>query len=91
VTTTTDSGNGSLRQAILDANMGTTAATINFDLTYPATITLSSGALNVTQSVTIPWSWREQSHDRRQPPPPDSFDRQRQERIDIRPQVRERQ
>ena len=53
VTNTSDSGAGSLRQAIQDANASSTAVTINFDLTYPATITLTGGTLNVTQSVTI--------------------------------------
>lgn len=42
VTNTNDSGPGSLRQAIADAAPG---ATIQFDLTYPATITLTGGEL----------------------------------------------
>ena len=50
VTNTNDSGPGSLRQAVADANDGDT---INFALTYPATITLTSGQLVVGSSVTI--------------------------------------
>jgi uncharacterized repeat protein (TIGR01451 family) len=51
VTSTNDSGPGSLRQAIADAEPG---ATIQFDLTYPATITLTSGELWIsTKDVTI--------------------------------------
>jgi IPT/TIG domain-containing protein/polymorphic membrane protein len=54
VTNTNDSGAGSLRQAILDANAATTGVTINFDLTtYPATIMLTSGTLNIAQNVAI--------------------------------------
>ena len=40
VTNTNDSGAGSLRQALADANDGDT---IDFNLTYPATITLTTG------------------------------------------------
>jgi uncharacterized repeat protein (TIGR01451 family) len=51
VTNTNDSGPGSLRQAIADAEPG---ATIQFDLTYPATITLTSGELWIsTKDVAI--------------------------------------
>jgi predicted outer membrane repeat protein len=51
VTNTNDSGPGSLRQAIADAAPG---ATIQFDLTYPATITLTSGELWIQyKDVTI--------------------------------------
>ena len=50
VTNTNDSGAGSLRQALADANDGDT---IDFNLTYPATITLTTGQLVVDNSVTI--------------------------------------
>jgi hypothetical protein len=50
VTNTNDSGAGSLRQALADANPGDT---IDFAVTTPATITLTSGELLVTKSVTI--------------------------------------
>jgi len=55
VTTTADSGPGSLRQALLDAN-ATTAATITFDPTIFATpqiINLSSNLPTIIRSVTI--------------------------------------
>jgi hypothetical protein len=48
VTNTDDSGPGSLRQALIDANDGDT---INFDVT--GTIELTSGALAVDKSLTI--------------------------------------
>jgi LPXTG-motif cell wall-anchored protein len=50
VTNTNDSGAGSLRQAIIDADDGDT---IDFSLTTPATITLTSGYLNISDSITI--------------------------------------
>ena len=50
VINTNDSGAGSLRQAIQDAASGDT---INFDLMYPATITLTSGTLNIAKNLTI--------------------------------------
>jgi len=50
VTNTNDSGAGSLRQALADANAGDT---INFSVTTPATITLTSGELMVNKSITI--------------------------------------
>lgn len=49
VTSTADSGAGTLRAAIASAASGDT---INFNLTYPATITLSSD-LTITSSITI--------------------------------------
>jgi hypothetical protein len=50
VTNTNDSGMGSLRQAILDSNVGDT---INFNLALPATITLTSGEILINKGVTI--------------------------------------
>jgi hypothetical protein len=50
VTNTNDSGAGSLRQAIADAAAGDT---INFGLTYPATIVLTSGQLKINKNLTI--------------------------------------
>ena len=51
VTNTDDAGAGSLRQAIADASPGDT---ITFDLAaYPATITLSSGQLQIETALTI--------------------------------------
>src|SRR5262245_42102815 len=50
VTTTADSGAGSLRQAIVDAAAGDT---IDFNLSYPATITLTSEPLSIDKNLTI--------------------------------------
>jgi CSLREA domain-containing protein len=50
VSNTNDSGTGSLRQALADANDGDT---IDFSVTTPATITLTSGQVTVGKSVTI--------------------------------------
>jgi len=50
VTNTNDSGAGSLRQALANANNGDT---ISFAVTTPATIALTSGALVVNKSITI--------------------------------------
>ena len=50
VSTTADSGPGSLRQAIADANAGDT---VTFLLTPPATITLTSGEISMTKNVTL--------------------------------------
>ena len=50
VTNTNDGGPGSLRQAIADAAPGNT---IEFTLTYPATITLTTGELAIAKSLTI--------------------------------------
>ena len=50
VTSTADSGMGSLRQALADANDGDT---INFDAAVSGTITLTSGELLVNDSITI--------------------------------------
>lgn len=51
-----DKGTGSLRQALMDANAQPTIDTVSFDPTFfsvPRTITLLSGELPVTESVTI--------------------------------------
>src|SRR2546422_2842114 len=50
VTSTNNSGAGTLRDAIAAANPGDT---INFSLIYPATITLTSGALFIGKNLTI--------------------------------------
>src|SRR5262245_16147930 len=50
VTSTDDHGPGTLRQAIADATAGDTIA---FDLSYPATITLTSGHLAIHKNLTI--------------------------------------
>jgi len=50
VTSTADSGAGTLRQAIADATNG---ATIDFNLTYPAMITLTSGELLIDKNLAI--------------------------------------
>ena len=50
VTNTNDSGAGSLRQAIASVHSG---GTITFDLTYPATIVLTSGQLVINKELTI--------------------------------------
>jgi hypothetical protein len=57
VTNTNDSGAGSLRQAILDANAAAGADTINFTGTMadttPDTITLTTGQLVISDDLTI--------------------------------------
>ncbi|MGI9086119.1 MAG: choice-of-anchor Q domain-containing protein, partial [Chthoniobacterales bacterium] len=54
VTNTNDSGAGSLRQAILDANTNPGADTIDFAAILSGqTITLTSGELPITEDVTI--------------------------------------
>lgn len=50
VTSTADSGPGSLRAAL---GMAANGDTINFSFTYPATITLTSGYLAISTNVTI--------------------------------------
>jgi hypothetical protein len=50
VTNTNDDGSGSLREAIASAAPGDTIA---FSLTYPATITLTSGELTIAKDLTI--------------------------------------
>jgi hypothetical protein len=53
VLNTNDAGAGSLRQAVLDANANAGADTITFDPSVTGTITLTSGQINITDSVTI--------------------------------------
>src|SRR5205823_2330534 len=56
VTNTNDTGAGSLRQALLDTNLAGTVDTITFSPTVfntLQTITLTSGSLPVTDTVTI--------------------------------------
>lgn len=57
VTNSNDSGAGSLRQAVLDANATGTANTINFNtgrhFSVARTITLTSGELVITSPITI--------------------------------------
>lgn len=50
VTTTADTGPGSFRQAVANAAAGDT---INFNLTWPATIGLFTGPLYITRNLTI--------------------------------------
>lgn len=64
VTNTSDRGEGSLRQAIENANTFAGANTVNFDttgtFTTPQTITLTSGQLNIRDDVTISGTGAEQ-------------------------------
>jgi len=53
VTTTSDSGAGSLRQAVLDANANPGADIIVFDASSAGTITLTSGVIAIHTDVTI--------------------------------------
>jgi hypothetical protein len=53
VTNLDDSGDGSLRQAILDANANPGADTIDFQDELLGTITLTSGELDITDDLTI--------------------------------------
>lgn len=56
VTSTSDSGPGSLRQAVLDANASLDASVISFDpvlFAVPQSVVLTSGALTITSSVVI--------------------------------------
>ena len=53
VTNLHDSGDGSLRQAILDANTQSGADVIKFDSNLRGTITLTSGELDITTSLKI--------------------------------------
>lgn len=53
VTTSADSGAGSLRQAILNANADSSADTINFEMTDGSTISLLSSLPAITNTVTI--------------------------------------
>src|SRR5262245_37357345 len=56
VTNAADSGDGSLRKALLDANAAAGADTVVFDSTFFATartITLTGGQLEISDSVTV--------------------------------------
>lgn len=53
VTNNNDSGPGSLRQAIIDANANPTVATIDFDSNVIGTINLLTALPDITQSMTI--------------------------------------
>ncbi|MEG0975272.1 MAG: IPTL-CTERM sorting domain-containing protein [Comamonas sp.] len=53
VTNLNDAGPGSLRQALADANANSGADTIEFAVGLNGTITLTSGQLNVSDSVTL--------------------------------------
>ncbi|MBE9127789.1 MULTISPECIES: hypothetical protein [unclassified Coleofasciculus] len=54
VTNLFDSGMGSLRNAISDANAQAGTDEIFFDISsFPSTITLTTGELNITDSVNI--------------------------------------
>jgi hypothetical protein len=53
VTTTNDSGPGSLRQAMIDANAAAGADTIVFTVAPPATISLLSALPTITDTLTI--------------------------------------
>ena len=53
VSNTNDSGAGSLRQAVLNANATTVADVINFSLAPGSTVNLSGSELLITQSLTI--------------------------------------
>ncbi|WP_170113227.1 Calx-beta domain-containing protein [Ahniella affigens] len=53
VTNTNDSGAGSLRQAVLDAEGAAGADTVEFAANVTGTITLTSGQIAITDAVTI--------------------------------------
>ena len=53
VTNLNDSGPGSLRQAVLDANASPGYDAINFQLGLAGTIILNSGKLHITESLTV--------------------------------------
>lgn len=53
VTNTNDAGAGSLRQAVLDANAAPGADVIQFSAGVTGTISLSTGELSVSESLTI--------------------------------------
>ncbi len=53
VTNTNDTGPGSLRAAITQANADPAGDTINFNLPFPSTILLTSGDLPITNTMSI--------------------------------------
>ncbi|MCX6854658.1 MAG: Ig-like domain-containing protein [Verrucomicrobia bacterium] len=53
VTTTADSGTGSLRQAVLNGNSIAGADTITFDPSVTGSITLTSGSMEISSALTI--------------------------------------
>lgn len=53
VSNTNDSGEGSLRQAVINANNNPGVDEIVFDIDLPATITLTTGEITITDSLTI--------------------------------------
>jgi hypothetical protein len=53
VSSAADSGPGSLRQAVLDANASAGHDTVLFNLGLPAVVGLTSGQITVTESVTL--------------------------------------
>lgn len=53
VTTTADSGTGSLRQAVLNANSIAGTDTITFDPSVTGSITLTSGSMEISSALTI--------------------------------------
>jgi hypothetical protein len=53
VTNTNDSGPGSLRDAVAAANAAPTSSTITFNLSLPATISLTSGQIFIIKNMAI--------------------------------------
>src|SRR5262245_28102836 len=53
VTNLNDSGAGSLRQAVLDANAAAGADTIDFQTGLTGTITLTSGEIAISDAVSV--------------------------------------
>ena len=64
VTSTADNGNGTLRDALVIASSGDT---INFSVTTPTTITLTTGELVISRQCDHPWPRPWQSRHQRQP------------------------
>src|SRR5690242_18049155 len=53
VTTAADSGPGSLRAAVAQANIDSPGDAINFDLPMGSTITLTTGQISITNTMSI--------------------------------------